>query len=44
MSTDSTETVNLAEKYPDKVKQLKQSWDQRMEEFRKVATQDLVEK
>ena len=44
MSVDSTETMNLAERYPEKVEQLKKAWNQRMEEFRKVATRDLVEK
>ena len=41
LSTDRNETNNLAARHPDKVGELAQAWEQRQNEFRKLALQDL---
>ena len=41
LSTDRAESRNLAAEYPDKMRQLEQTWNKRLEEFREVATADL---
>ncbi|HYW81126.1 MAG TPA: arylsulfatase [Thermoguttaceae bacterium] len=40
LSSDRTETTNLAGQYPDKVKELERAWTVRMDEYRKLATRD----
>ena len=41
LSTDRTETTNLAAQHPDKVRQLEKAWTQHESEFRNLALQDL---
>jgi hypothetical protein len=41
MSTDRSESHNLAAEHPDKVRELEAAWTQHMEEFRAVATKDM---
>ncbi len=41
LMTDRSETMNLADKYPDKVKELEQLWIKHAEEFNDLAKQDL---
>ncbi|GIS59736.1 MAG: hypothetical protein CM1200mP2_19610 [Planctomycetaceae bacterium] len=37
LKTDRTETVDLADKHPDRVRQLAVRWKQRMQEYRALA-------
>ena len=41
MSNDRSETKNLADKYPEKVEEMKKAWFQHAEEFHQLALQDL---
>jgi hypothetical protein len=41
MSTDRSETKDLAVTYPDKVEAMKKAWFQHAEEFHQLALQDL---
>lgn len=41
MSNDRSETKNLADKYPEKVEEIKKAWFQHAEEFHQLALQDL---
>ncbi len=41
LSTDRSETKNLAEQYPDKVRQLEKKWQQRTAQFTELARADL---
>ncbi len=41
LRADRSETRNLADSEPDRVRQLEQAWTRHMEEFRTLATQDL---
>jgi len=41
LSTDRCESHDLAAQHPDKVKELEEAWTRHMEEFRKLATEDL---
>ena len=43
LSTDRTETKNLAAQYPQKAQELEQAWTLRWNEFRELATRDLPE-
>ena len=44
LTTDRTETNNLAVDHPEKVRELEQVWKRRLSEFREVAIQDLPKK
>ena len=44
LGKDRAETRNLARKHPDKLKRLKQAWERRTAEIRKLALQDLPKK
>jgi arylsulfatase len=40
LAKDRSESVNLVEKFPDKVQELSQAWEDRWREFRELATHD----
>ncbi len=40
LSTDRTETTNLAKQHPGKVQELERAWTQRMDDIRELATRD----
>ncbi len=40
LGQDRSESINLADKFPDKVQELSQIWEDRWREFRALATQD----
>ena len=42
LSKDRTETTNLADRHPDRVQELQRAWTQRMDEYRELATRDLM--
>ena len=44
MSTDRSETNNLADKYPEKVKELEKKWISHANEFGELSKQDMPEK
>ena len=41
LATDRTETNNLAEREPDRVRQLQRAWTEHLDQFRALARQDL---
>lgn len=41
LKTDRTETINLAAKHPDRVKQMSAIWNERLQSFVKLAKRDL---
>jgi len=44
LKTDRTEMHNLAQKHPQKVRELKAKWQQRFNQIRKLASRDVATK